>query len=206
MTDFLAMTVREFAEQTAAKQPTPGGGAVAGLCGALAAALAMMAGEYTLGKKAYAAHQEEIQRGVAAFAAAKERLLELIGEDAAAYETLSGMLKLPEDLRIINPEFPGAVAAAIRVPQTAMGLAMHILELCDALLAKTNRFLISDLGIAAAYAHATVHASELNVLVNLPLMTDREKAAGYRQSAETLSQRANDLYGAFRDQLLRRLA
>lgn len=202
MTDFLSISVQEFIDQTAAKAPTPGGGSVAALCGALSAALAQMALQYTVGKKAFADHEEELRRSVAAFAAAQKRFQELIAEDIAAYAALSGLLKLPEDLRHKNPEFTPAVLAAIRAPQTALGLAMHVLELCAGLLEKTSRHLISDLGIAAALALATVHASELNVLVNLPLVAQKEKAAELRQTCTDSVQKANDLYGEFRGKLL----
>ena len=206
MTDFLTVPVQEFIDQTAAKAPTPGGGSVAALCGALAAALAQMALQYTVGKKAFAEHEEELRRSLAALAAARARFQELIAEDIAAYTALSGLLKLPEDLRHKNPEFAPAVFAAIRAPETAMGLAMHVLELCAALLDKTNRHLVSDLGIAAAIAHATVHASELNVLVNLPLVADRQQADNLRQLCSDTAQKSNDLYGEFREHLLKKFA
>ena len=124
MTDFLAISVQEFIDQTAAKAPTPGGGSVAALCGALSAALAQMALQYTIGKKASAAHDEELRRSLADLAAAQRRFQELIAEDIAAYAALSGLLKLPDDLRHKNPEFMPAVLAAIRSPETAMVLAM----------------------------------------------------------------------------------
>lgn len=204
MTDFLSVSVQEFIDQTAAKAPTPGGGSVAALCGALSAALAEMALRYTVGKKAFAAHEEELRRSLAALAAAQKRFEQLIAEDIAAYTALSGVLKLPEDLRQKNPEFEPAVLAAIRAPQAAQRLALHVLELCAALLEKTNRHLVSDLGIAAAYAHATVHASEINILVNLPLVAEKEKAAEIRQSCFDVTGKAADVYGEFRAALLRK--
>ncbi|MFN5944565.1 MAG: cyclodeaminase/cyclohydrolase family protein, partial [Phycisphaerae bacterium] len=45
---FSSLSLSTFLAQTAAKQPTPGGGAVAGLTGALAAALAHMVVNYSL--------------------------------------------------------------------------------------------------------------------------------------------------------------
>lgn len=205
MPDILSLSVKDFLGQTAAKQPTPGGGSVAALCGALAASLGAMALEYTVGKKAFAVHDAEIRQSLAQLQNASAMFQELIAEDVAAYEALSAFLKLPEDQRQKNPGYLPAVVAAIRAPQAAAGFALNVLERCTTLLDKTNKFLLSDLGIAAVYAHATVHASELNVRVNLLLLPNREEAAAVQQSMADLSTKADGLYAAFRVELFQRM-
>ena len=202
MPDFLSLPVKDFLAATAAKAPTPGGGSVAALCGALAAALAAMAMEYTLGKKAHAAHDDQTRRALAGFQAASAMFQELIAEDIAAYEDLSALLKLPAAERQSHPGYLPAVVAAIRVPQTVAGFALSVLESCSTMPDKTNKFLIGDLGVAAAYAHATVHAGELMVRVNLPLLPNQEEAAAVRQSMSALSGKADAQYAAFRAALL----
>jgi formiminotetrahydrofolate cyclodeaminase len=205
MQDILALEVREFVTRTAAKEPTPGGGSVAALVGALAAALGNMALEYTVGKKAYAAYEGELRGAMAQLQTAAAMLQELIAEDVAAYAALSEMLKLPQEARLAHPDYAATVVAAIRAPQAAGGFAMNILTLCAGLLEKTNKFLVSDLGIAAVYAHATVHASELNVRVNLPLLPNGEEAAGLKKELYDLTVKADEVYTRFRNDLLRRL-
>jgi formiminotetrahydrofolate cyclodeaminase len=202
MADVLRMTVGEFVGAAAAKAPTPGGGSVGALCGALAAALGSMAVEYTVGKKAYLAYEGELRGALVRFGNARRMLLELIAEDIAAYEGLSVLLKLPVDERLSHPDYAMAVVVAIRAPQTAGGFAMDVLETCAGLLDKTNRFLVSDLGIAATYAHATVLASELNVRVNLPLLPNQEEAAAVRKSLEEMTAKADRLFNEFRTGLL----
>lgn len=205
MSDITNLSVKEFLAATAAKQPTPGGGSVAALIGALAASLAAMALEYTVGKKAFAAHDAEIRAALGHFQKASAMLQELIEEDIAAYGGLSELLKLPEPERLKHPEYLTAVVAAIRVPQAAAGFAMSILHTCSGLVDKTNKFLLSDLAIAGVYAHATVHASELNVRVNLGLLPNKEEAAALRQELAALSSRADTIYAAFRTQILTRI-
>ena len=51
----------DFVAATASRQPTPGGGSVAALAGALAAALAQMVAGLTVGRKKYAAVDAEAQ-------------------------------------------------------------------------------------------------------------------------------------------------
>jgi methenyltetrahydrofolate cyclohydrolase len=205
LNDILQLSVREFVAATAAKHPTPGGGSVAALCGALATSLAAMALEYTAGKKAFAAHDGEIRAALEQFKRAAEMLQELMVEDVAAYDALNTLLKLPEPERLKHPNYTATVVAAIRTPQAAAGFAMNVLERCATLLDKTNKMLLSDLGIAAVYAHATVHASEMNVLVNLPLLPSREEAAGVRRDMGDLCGKADLIYAEVRMEILRRL-
>ena len=94
---------------------------------------------------------------------------------------------------------------AIRAPQAAGGFAMNVLALAASLLEKTNKFLLSDLGLAAVYAHATVHAAELNVRVNLPLLPNTDEADAVRRDMYALAVKADGVYEAFRNELLRRL-
>jgi formiminotetrahydrofolate cyclodeaminase len=202
MPDILSLPVSDFLAATAGKAPTPGGGSVAALCGALAAALGAMAMEYTVGKKAYAAHDPQTRAALAAFTVAGENLRELVAEDIAAYEGLAPLLKLPEPQRQSHPDFLPAIVAAIRVPQTIAGFGHGILERCAAILPHTNKFLLSDLGVAAAYAHATVHAAELMVRANLPLLPNQDEAAATRQAMADLSAKADRQYAAFRTELL----
>jgi len=201
----LALTVPEFLAATAAKQPTPGGGSVAALCGALAAALGAMALEYTAGKKAFAAVDGQVREALGQFQQASAMLQELIVEDAAAYEAVAALLKLPEAERVLRPEYVPAVVAAIRVPQAVGGFALHVLERCAGLLDNCNKHLVSDLAIAAVYAHATVHASELNVRVNLPLLSNQEEAAAVRVEMGEMSAKADRVYMEFRGRVLGRM-
>jgi formiminotetrahydrofolate cyclodeaminase len=205
MSDILHLSVKDFIAAAAAKQPTPGGGSVAALIGALAASLGAMALEYTAGKKAYAAHDAEIRRALASLQHASAMLQELIEEDIAAYEAVSAMLKLPEAERQRHPDYLPAVVAAIRTPQTAAGFAINILETCAGMIEKTNKFLISDLAIAAIYAQATVHASELNVRINLPLLPNQEEAAATRKAMAELSAKADAVHAGFRVQILKQI-
>ena len=205
MTNVLTLSVNDFLGATAARTPTPGGGSVAALCGALSAALGAMAMEFTAGKRAYAAHEAETQAALAAFKSAGDNLRELVMEDIAAYEALAPLLKLPPDQRAANPDYLAAVVAAISVPEMILGFALAVLERCTTMAEKTNKFLIGDLGVAAAYAHATVEAAELMVRTNLPLLPNPDEAAAVRKNMGELAAKADAVYGAFRGALRRRM-
>ena len=203
--DILNLPVRDFLANTAAKQPTPGGGSVTALAGALAASLAAMALRYTLGKKAYAPYETELTAALHQFDTASNLLQELITEDIAAYDALSQLLKLPEPARLAHPDYTPTVVAAILAPETTGQLAANLLQLISTLLDKTNKFLLSDLGIAAVFAHATVHASELNVRINLPLLPNKDEAATLTKALYDLTVKADKTYETIRNYKLKTL-
>ena len=198
-------SVREFLAMTASKSPTPGGGSVAALAGALAAGLAEMALQYTVGKKAFAEHRAELLESIERLRKAGALMQDLIYEDIEAYGKLSGFLRFAEDERLSMPEYLPTLTAAIRAPEAVGGLAYHILEMCVNLLEKCNPALLSDLGIAATLAHATVHAAELNVLVNLRLLPDAEEAKQWRRRMEELAIKSEVHWRRVRDHMRAKL-
>lgn len=173
--DILSQSVRQFAAATAAKQPTPGGGSVAGVVGALAAALGEMALNYTRGKKAFARH-EEFYAGLARkLARAREMFEDLAGDDIQAYQLYVDASKMPD-----GPDRQQAVqlaiAAAIDVPRETAKLALAVLTDLAELAGRCNPQLICDLKAAAALAVATARLSNYNVQINAPQFADRQAA------------------------------
>jgi len=88
-------SIEKFLEAAAAKQPTPGGGSVAALAGALAAAMGEMVVNYSVGKKGLEAHSVKLQSALAVFHRGREMMLGFMAEDQAAYEALTAARKLP---------------------------------------------------------------------------------------------------------------
>src|SRR6185437_6221235 len=167
-----SMTISAFLAAAAAKQPTPGGGSVAALAGALAASMGEMVLNYSAGKKSLAAYEAEIQASLAEFARARMLLLGLMVEDQAAYESLTAAKKLPETSSERAGEFNVALLASIRVPQAMGTTGLAILELAEKLVDKVNPFLLSDLAVCCELAMATVRCAAYNVRANLPDLTD----------------------------------
>jgi formiminotetrahydrofolate cyclodeaminase len=167
----------EFLGALAATTPTPGGGAVAPVVGALASALARMVVAYSVDRKSLAEHRPALEDASARLARAEMLLLELADADAAAYAVLNAAMKRPRD----DPQRAAAVAAAagdaVAPPRAAMALGIDLLRLLEELAARTNPMLASDLRIAAILAEALVRAAAENVRANLRLLSDADSAA-----------------------------
>jgi methenyltetrahydrofolate cyclohydrolase len=166
-------TIDSFLSATAARQPTPGGGSVTALAGALAAALGEMVITYSLGKKDLEAYASELRPAKEEFAKARELLLALMIEDQTAYETLSSARKLPADSPERAGTYPAALLACIRTPQSIAATGVAILELCDRMVNFVNYHLLSDLAVCADLAMAITRCGIYNVRVNMKEVLDQ---------------------------------
>jgi glutamate formiminotransferase/formiminotetrahydrofolate cyclodeaminase len=183
-------TIQDFLNAAAAKQPTPGGGSVTALAGALAAAMGEMVLNYSVGQKDLAAHQTDLKAGLSELTRARALLLGLMQEDQAAYEALTAARKLPDANPAKQKELDVALLACIRVPQAMGATALAILAEADRLVDKVNFHLLSDLAVCCELAMATVRSAGYNVRVNLPELQDPRDRTRVQGEADHLLARA----------------
>jgi formiminotetrahydrofolate cyclodeaminase len=162
----------DLLDAVAAKSPAPGGGFVASAVGALAAALGQMVLAYSLGRKSLAEHESHNAEVDRRLLQTRLLLLQLAKEDAAAYEIVNELQRLPEDDARRAKELPGAAMAATQIPLAVAAACTDLLRLCESLTGTTNPWLRSDLAIAAVLAEAGARACRWNVAINLSLLDD----------------------------------
>lgn len=190
--DLLAQTVRQFIAATAAKQPTPGGGSVAGVVGALGTALGEMCLNYTRGKKAFAEHEEFYAHLGKRLERARGMFQDLVAEDAEAYQLYLNSVKMPEGSEREEAS-QLALAASIDVPREMAKLSLAVMADMAELAEKCNPQLISDLKAAAALAAATARLSHYNVLINTPHLTDKQATEDILAGSQSDVDRADAL-------------
>ena len=187
--DLLSLPVSRFIEAVAAKTPTPGGGSVAGVVGALAVALAEMSLNFTRGKKKYAKHEEFYAHLAGRLAKMRQMFQDLLADDASAYQLYQDTAK-QQDGPDKEAAMQLAIAAAIDVPREATKLALAMLDDLLEFSDKCSKFLASDLAAAAALAVATARLSDYNVRINVPNVSERAAAEEIRRSSADDVQRA----------------
>ncbi|MDR1796652.1 MAG: cyclodeaminase/cyclohydrolase family protein [Clostridiales Family XIII bacterium] len=196
----------EFAEALASKEPAPGGGGASAYVGALAAALGAMVGSLTLGKKKYADVQDEIEALLAQSAALRERLQDLVAEDAAVFVPLSKAYGLPagtdEEKRVKEETLEVALRAASDVPVAIMEASCEAIDLARLYAEKGSRLALSDAGVSALFAKAALAGAGLNVFINTKLMQDRAYAEALNEKTERMlaeyERKADDVYDLVR--------
>lgn len=167
-------TLESLLNSLAAKQPVPGGGAVAGITTALSASLGGMVVAYSLGKPSLADSQSMLENAASELEQLRIRALEQAEADAVAYGRLNALWGLEKDDPDRLSGWTDAVEGAIKAPGEIMETADRILEILEALPGRSARHLGSDLAIAVELAATGARAAERNVAVNLPLLPEGE--------------------------------
>ena len=173
-------TLDRFLERLASSAPTPGGGAVAALVGALAAALAHMVASLTVGKKKFADVEPEFRAVMPGLLSAIDRLKKLMDDDATAFDGVMAAMKLPKTT-------PDEIAARTRATETAALLATNVpmqtlIAIGDLLPAvrlaaqKGYPHAVSDAGMAALLIVAGARAAAMNVKINLSMLPPAKAA------------------------------
>ncbi len=179
-----------FIDELASKAPTPGGGGACAYVGALAAALASMVGNLTVGKKTYAAVEAEVYVSLEKLDDARSRFVQLVEEDARAFDPMAAAYRMPRDtpeqLCARNAALQTALVGACDVPLDIMRGLSDVIEPIDFLAHQGSRLALSDAGVAAAFARAAVEGASLNVYGNVAAMDDVALAGRYREEAAAL--------------------
>ncbi len=184
--DLTALSVAAFAHALAAKTPTPGGGAVAGVTAAHAAGLLAMVIGYSVGKRVFQAFESEGAALLAAARTAVDAALAAANADAAAYGRLNALWKLPPEDPARQAGWDAAVHDAIAAPFLIVRLAAEVAGHCRTLAGHTAKHLDSDLAIAVDLAAAAARAAAWNVRVNLPSVASAEERITLERDLEEL--------------------
>ena len=180
----------DFTSALASKVSVPGGGGAAALAGALGAALCAMTGHFTIGKKKYAAWEQDLLRMVQEAETIRLRLLALIDEDAAAFAPLSRAYGVSRDDPMRQELLEQALRGAVRPPLEMMHQIGQAIVLLEEMQEKGSVLLLSDVGCGALCCRAALESASLNVFVNTRSLHDRD-------FARTVEEEATDLLKCF---------
>jgi glutamate formiminotransferase/formiminotetrahydrofolate cyclodeaminase len=168
----------------AGASPSPGGGTVAAVAGAMGAALAAMVARLTVGRKKYAAVDAEFRGLLESAEQLRVELRRLGDADAAAYDAVSRAYAVPkEQMDRRRQAIQEALLVAIAVPLDTLRAARAVAGLAARAAEAGNRNAVSDAGVAALLAGAAARGAAYNVRINIVALPD--PAAGSGAAAET---------------------
>ena len=177
----------EYVAAVAAGTATPGGGSVAAVVGALAAALGEMVTNLTPGRdKGYGA-ATELRAARDQLTALRETLLAAAAADEAAYEGYRQASALPRASEAEQATRSAAVQEALIVateePLRVAQAAMEVARLMETVAAGGNPHLRTDAALGALLAEAALRGALLNVRGNAPRLRDHGRATRYLTEA-----------------------
>jgi formiminotetrahydrofolate cyclodeaminase len=188
MAELITRTVRDFVDEVATGNPAPGGGSVAALAGSLGAALGCMVARLTLGKPGYEAAEPEITDALNKLEGLKRDMLNIVEEDAAAYNKVTAAYTMLKDSgpakversKAIQEAFKGATTVPLRLTRKCG----NGLDLLKVLAAKGNPSAASDAGVGGLLLYAGMKGASLNVEINLGGLKDAEFVDRTRKELE----------------------
>ena len=185
-----ALPIDQMLAATASKDPVPGGGGIAALTAASAAALVEMVVNLTIGKKGYE-KVEPMMRDIRSQAEElRIRYQDGIDEDAHAFEGVIRAVRLPKDTpertAIVQQAFKNAAAIPF-----ALGKDIFVLlQLSEQVVRYGNAWVITDGAIAAMNARAAMRSAFYSVRVNLKSITDEDYVHFMMDAIEDIEKKA----------------
>ena len=184
------LTVKGFLAETAGQEPVPGGGSISALNGSIAAALAEMVANLTIGKKKYVEVEAEMQTIATEAAAIQKELVLDIDRDSDAYNKIFAAFKLPketeEEKAVRSAQIQEMTKYAASVPMEVARRVHSLLPLIEAVVAKGNQNAITDGCVAMMCARTAIIGALLNVRINLTSIKDEDFVKTHTEEANAI--------------------
>lgn len=187
----------DFLEVLSSKAPVPGGGGASAAVGAFSCALGMMVANLTVGKKKYAAIEDEMKQLCKKLDILKKELVALTDKDAEAFAPLAEAYSMPKDTPKELDEKECVMEAALYeasiVPLEIMEKILLAMGHMRILEEKGSGLAVSDVGVAVLFGKAALEGASLNVYINTKMMKDRERAEDLNRRADYMIVQARKL-------------
>lgn len=196
MTELKDLPIEEFAKVTASDAPAPGGGSVAAAAGSLAAALAEMVANLTIGKEKYAEAENEMRELAGKGQAVREKLIADIQRDSSSFNLYMAALRMPKDTEEEKTARREAMQRGLKeaamVPLSVAETAAEIFPLAEAAVARGNANAVTDGLVSAMMARTAVLSALLNVKINLNSIKDEAFRADMEKQVKRLEKTASE--------------
>ena len=197
MSKLTEMKSADFLAALASSAPAPGGGGGAAMAGALAAALASMVCNLTIGKEKFAQQEPEVKELLDEAEEVRQSLLALVEDDAAVFNSFMACYKLPKAAEAEKAARTAAIRSAAKqaaeVPLAIARASYRALMLAERLVCIGNPGVITDGACSAILARAALRCAEYNVRINLGLTKDEEYNHGVQAELNNLLKNAEEL-------------
>ena len=197
MSDIFDYSFRKILAISASDAPTPGGGGVSALAGALGTAMAAMVGNLTLGRPRYADVEAEARDVTGRAYWIMAELEKLMAADMAAFSKLMDAYRLPRSNEAEKARRGEAVRdaakEAARVPLDIAETLLEALVITEKISRIGNKMAISDAGVAAYICEAALQAVLLNVDINVTVINDLDFVAGANKRRNEIAGEAGRL-------------
>jgi glutamate formiminotransferase / formiminotetrahydrofolate cyclodeaminase len=190
----IAMSLRNFMDETASESPAPGGGSVSAYMGALGAALGTMVANLSSHKRGWDNRWQEFSSWAEKGKVIQNNLLLLVDEDTIAFNRIIEAFELPkksdDEKQVRDAAVQEATKNATLVPLKVMETAFSSFELIKEMVEKGNPNSVTDAGVGALALGACIKGAFLNVRINASGLKDKAFAGAVIARGEEIASKA----------------
>ncbi|MEO5983868.1 MAG: cyclodeaminase/cyclohydrolase family protein, partial [Ferruginibacter sp.] len=190
-------TLIEFADETSAESPAPGGGSISAYVGALGASLATMVANLSAHKQGWDDRWEEFSEIADKGEIYKQELLKLVDADAIAFNSIMQAFSLSKNSEAEKTTRTHAIQQAtlraIEIPLHVMKTAIASMYIIKKMAEKGNPNSVSDAGVGALCARSAVMGAFLNVRINAVAYNDKEFVSNVIKQGQQMEDTAKSL-------------
>lgn len=195
------MQLREFVQTTSSDSPTPGGGSVAALAGALAAALSSMVVRLTTGNRHFSelstSDQKRLHNSLEVLTDLTQQLSDAVENDAASFDGVMTAFKMPkttdEERSSRNQAIQNGYRAAAAVPIDTAAKCLQVLEASKVVAQHGNASAVSDAAVASLMARAGAMGALYNVRINMGSIKDENHVEALRTEVKRIDAATKNL-------------
>lgn len=184
------LSLKDFADETAADSMAPGGGSIAAYVGTLGIALGTMVANLSGHKQGWDDKWEYFSDWAKKGQAYKTTLINLVDEDTNAFNKIIEGFRMPktteEDIKLRAEAIENATKYATEVPFKVMQTAYNSLEVMQEMLKNGLQSSLSDGAVGVLCAKAAVTGAYFNVKINAKDIKDKAFATKIIADAEAL--------------------
>ena len=174
--DLKEQKINDFLEKLSSSSPTPGGGSVSAIIGAVSSALISMVANLTVGKEKYKDSWAKMEDVLQEVTSLRSEFLALADSDIEAFNGFMAALRLPKET---DTEKKLRAEAMEEASKKATLVPLQIVETCEKVSRLSletakfgNKMAATDAAIGAILAYAAAKSASYNVLINLPNIED----------------------------------
>lgn len=189
------MRIGDFVDALAAGTSTPGGGGAAAVTASIGAALISMVINFTVGRKKYAAVEEEMQGYLAQLATLRAELLDLADADVSAFTAVAATYAMPKETDDEKSARSAAMQEGLKgatlVPYETAEKCLALLLIAAPVAEKGNVNVVSDAATAINLAQGALLSAIVNVDINLKSIKDESFVGEWGAKRDTLLAQAD---------------
>lgn len=192
---FSDVKISEFLKDLSSDSPTPGGGAVAALSGALAASLVNMVASLSVGRRKYEEYDAMFEESLGKMKQFSVRFQAMMDEDAHAFNCVMDALKMrkstAEEKEIRKEKLQEAFKKATISPIEIAESIVKVSRYANEMVKHGNKNAVSDAYSAVFLCKAAFNIAMENVDINLDSIKDEAFCKQITKRCEELREKIN---------------